>query len=800
MKNRIQKLKKSVISKACVTKNQDGVPLELLFRSDVRICVERGRLLTQSYKETEGEPEVIRRAKALAGILENMTLFIQEGELIVGCFSSSPNAVTIYPEINERVMEKGINNGFSGMLDEDGKKELIEICRYWHGKSMDDRVRAVLPEHLKGYVDYNSLNVGNIFSAAIGIPLPDHEKLLRMGLNGILNEINAGLKTLESAELDLHADEYFMQLHTLKAMQISCNAVIGYARRYSQKAEDLARKETDPERREELEKIAVICSRVPANPPETLHEALQSYFFSHLISRMIEFCGEGAGDRLDLIMYPFYKKDLEGGRINRDEARELVECLWIKIDEMGHMVPKEEHGRGGSTLFQNFVLGGVTSDGDDACNDFSLIMIDAAMTVRSPHTNLCLRYHSRINQEVVSKAIDCIRSGLGYPSIFNDACIIPYIVNRGIPIDTARNYTLPACIVWGLPGKCQRVSTSDAGHFSGGKCLELALNQGKDPFSGKELGHPTPDPLTFTDFEDVMQAFLKQVEFVSKKIARIDDIAQAVYSRYMHRPYTSVLIDGCIQKGRDAITWRDAAFPSIIMSGFIDVSDSLAAIKKFVFDDNILSMQEMLETLKNNFEGKEELRQRLINEVPKFGNDDDYADHIAREVHHRSQKVLEKIISYWGVPYSLEGSVAGAYYPWGRRVGAMAGGKKNRETFADGSLSPHSGMDRKGPTAVLSSVGKVTPVFPELLNQRFMPTFLEGENKKIFADYLSTWADLGCWHIQFNVVDDKVLLDAQTHPEKYSDMVVRVAGYSAYFVDLSVGQQDEIIKRVTQTL
>ena len=793
-------LKKKLISKATVVRKEPGVPAKLRYRPEVKLSLERGRLITQSYKETEGEPEVIRRAKALAKILESMTIWIQDGELIVGCFSSSPDSLPIYPEINESLPEEGINNGFRGMLDEDEKKELLEICSYWHGKSMNDRVRAILPEDLKDYVDFNSLSLANIFSGGLGLTVPDHEKLLRLGLNRLIEQIESRLDAVKNSMAELHPDDYIEQRQTLEAMSISCKAVVKYAERYAQKASEMAQCEPELQRRKELEKIAENCSWVPANPPRTLHEALQAWYFSHVILRLVEFCGHCCGDRLDQLMYPFYKKDIEEKKITREMAQELVECLWVKIEELGHLVPREAHGLGGNTLYQNLVLGGVTADGDDASNEFSLIILDAAIKIRSPQTQLVLRYHPKINPELVSKTIDCIKSGLGYPAIFNDSSIIPYVVNRGIPIEEARNYTLPGCIVWSIVGKCSRVATCNIGNFSLGKCLELALNQGKDPFTGEQLGYPTRDPKTFASPEDVMQALLKQVWFVADKMGKIDDITQVVYSHYMHRPYLSVLIDDCIEKGKDAITWRYAAFPSIIMYGTTDVVDSLAAIQKFVFDDKTLTMEEMLSALRNDFEGQEELRQRLINEAPKFGNDDDYVDHIAREVHHRTQKEMEKVMSYWGVPLSLEGSVAGGYFPWGRRVGAMPSGKKYRETFADGTISPYPGMDRNGPTAVIKSVGKVTPTFPELLNQRFLPQFLEGENKKLFADYIRTWADLGCWHIQFNVVDDEVLLDAQAHPEKYPDLVVRVAGYSAYFVDLSEGVQDEIIKRVAQSL
>lgn len=795
MMSRTQMLKDKVISKGCVVFKQEGAHAQIRYRPGVKICLERGRLVTQSYKETEGEPEILRRAKALAKVLENMTLWIQDGELIVGCFASSPNALHIYPDINESMLEDGINDYFVDMLDEEGKKELLEICQYWHGKSITDRIMASLPENVKGYVDVNGVNETARCTEGVGLPTPNHGKLLRVGLNGIIEEIERRLEKLEADTTGLPADDYIEQRHTLEAMKIACEAAIRYAQRYADKAKQMAESEPDATRRKELEKIAEICSWVPANPARTLREALQAWVFSHYINRSIEWQGQSCGDRFDVLFHPFYEADKKRGEITREKAQEMVECVMLKIEDMGRLTARGSVSPGGQ-LYQNIVIGGTDEEGEDASNEFTLIVIDAAMATRCPQTQLALRYHPRLNPEVISKAIDCMRSGLGYPSVFNDSTAIPYIVNRGIPLRDARNWTPASCVGWTIANKNMRTNLPNAGGISLGKCFELGLNQGKDPFNGKQLGCATPDPKTFTSLEDIWQAYLAQVHFVTDKITTIGNIAEATYARYLPRPYISSLLDGCIEKGKDAARWRYHEPPSILVTGFIDVADSLAAIKKFVFDDKVLSWEDMLAALSNNFEGQEELRQGLINEVPKFGNDDDYVDHIARDVHHRTEYELRKCTSYWEeLPYSFDGSIAGGYYQWGRMVGAMPSGKKYREPFADGTISPYPGMDRKGPTAVIKSMGKISMEFPELANQRFMPQFMEGENKRIFADYLRTWADLGNFHIQFNVVDNDTLLDAQAHPENYSDLVVRVAGYSAYFVELSKGVQDEIIKR-----
>jgi len=316
---------------------------------------------------------------------------------------------------------------------------------------------------------------------------------------------------------------------------------------------------------------------------------------------------------------------------------------------------------------------------------------------------------------------------------------------------------------------------------------------------GNQLGFETPDPGSFKSIEDVMDAFLTQFRFVAEKITRVDNLTREFFVQYMQRPFTSALVDGCIERGQDSVEWVYESQSLLLTAGNTNVADSIAAIKKFVFEDKVLTIGELVEALRTNFEGKEDLRQRLLNEAPKFGNDEDDVDLIMADVQHLTQKIIEEIPDYYGNPWSLDGSIAGGYFPWGRRAAASADGRKAKETFADAVASPMHGRDRNGPTAVIKSLGKVTPTWSHLTNQKFLPQFLEGENKGVFMSYLKTWADLGCSHIQFNVVDRDTLVDAQVEPEKYPYLAVRVAGYSAYFVDLSKGVQDDIIARANQT-
>lgn len=792
-----QQLKDTVIYKGTVIVEEEGKVEEREGWSEgAEVCLERARLITESYKQTEGEPEVLRRAKALAYILDSMTTYIRDGERIVGNFGSSPAGIPIFPELAVGWVDKIIK----GDLTKEQHKLWRDICNYWDGKCLYDRVDAVVPDSLKDYIESktnDSLCRANYRMGILHV-IPNWEKVLRVGLNGIISEIEERLKSLE-ADLIMHPSDYVERKNFYEAALIACRAVVRFANRFAQLAREMAEGEPDEKRAKELKEIAEICQWVPANPARTLHEAMQSFWFTFLVNGMIETRRQGLGVRLDQLLYPFYHKDVDEGRIAREQAQELMEFLLVKFEECGHFNAPSVTSTMGGTMFLVFTIGGLTPDGRDATNEFSFIMLDAAIEMKTIHTSYGLRYHSKINPELIDRTIDLLRTGIGYPAFFNDSVAIPMMVDRGIPLEDARDYCIPSCVNWGIVGKNCRNHRASEGVLNLGKCLELALNQGRDMFSGKQTGCPTPGPKTFTSVDDVENAYFEQVKFAGSKLSRICNLAQDFTVRYMQMPFTSALVDGCIERGRDLNAWTYCTFTKFVTAGNTNVADSLAAIKKFVFDERKLTMKELVDVLKTDFEGKEELRQMLINDAPKFGNDDDYVDNIMAELERRVYYVIGQYKNWWGQPYSLDGSIAGGYYPWGKRTAATPDGRKARDSFADAVLSPMAGRDHKGPTAVINSMGKVTPYWPQLTNQKFLPQFLQGDNKKMFAAYLKTWADLGNYHIQFNIVDREALLDAQVHPEKYRNLTIRVAGYSAYFVDLSKGVQDDIIARVSQS-
>jgi len=795
----IKGLKKNVVIKAVkgLYRGQERIDQDAGYRAEVKVCLERARLITQSYKETEGEPMITRRAKALKKILDGMTIYIQDKERLVGNMAADANSLPLYPELYWRWLEKALDNEYQHLLSDEGKKELKEINKYWVKLSVHGMERGLVPESYKIFTGYTPVSV---FSYTWDMVLPNYEKILKVGLKGIIEEAQDRLKEIRQ-DTDLDAREYLNQRRFLEAAIISLQATIDFAKRYAKLAREKASTEKRPDEKKRLEKLAEICDWVPENPARTMHEAMQCYFFIHLIVGFIELPSVGCGVRLDKIMYPYYKKDLDEGRITKAEALNLVESVWIKFEEMGFIHPPRLFGSaGGGLAWQNVTLGGVDADGKDASNDLSYMILEATKELHSVQPPLCFRYHDKIPRALVLKAIETIRSGVAQPAFFNDKMMVPYLLEKGMPLADARDYAISNCMSWVIPGKAM-VYRQGMGMFSFTNCMMLALNQGVDWLNGQKSGYPTPDPLTYKSIDDIIEATFQQFNFYMEKAVYINNIADALYQEYLPRPLISALSDECIQRGKDIRDYYYYHRNYVMPTGVNNVADSLAAIKKLVFEEKKVTMSQLLDALKKNFEGQEELRQMLLS-APKFGNDDDYVDSIAEKVHFRILEETRQYTTYYGYPYDTDGTNASVGYFLGFDVAATPEGRKAREPLHDGTVSPVQGRDRKGPSAVLKSVGKVDPLLSSnhLFNQRFAPQFLDGENREIFADYLKTWSDLGIHHIQFNVIDPDLLKDAQKHPEKHADLIVRVAGYSAYFVDLTKTLQDDIIARTEHAL
>ncbi len=799
MGSRVEELRDRVCVKAIkdVRRGFEVVEGGKAYRPRVKICLERARLLTESYKETGGGPTVLRRAKALSHILDNMTIYIQDRELLVGNVASDPYSMCTYPELYWRWLEKALNDGYKDMLDEEGKRELREINYYWRNRALQGKERDLLPESIKPYWYYK----GPIYWAHhFDTAAPDFEKILRAGLKGLIEEAQEQLKKLDS-DLTIHARDYLAQRNFLEATIIALEAGIRWAQRYAAEARELSLVEKDATRKKELEKIAEVCNWVPENPARTLHEAIQSSYFVHLVCNFIEQPVIGLGIRIDKTFYPFYKKDVEEGMINREHALELIKCLWVKLMEHGFLHPPMWTGVGGGGLaWQHVTIGGVDSEGRDVTNEMSYIVLDASRELQTIQPPIGLRYHDKTPRELILKAIDTLRSGVAQPAFFNDKVLVPMLMKQGIPLEDARDYAISECMGWIVCGKM--IYRTTAGYIFLPKLLELALNKGIDKSSGDQLGCSTPDPTTFTSVEQVLEAYLQQFKFFSEKLLYIGNVVDALTEEYLPRPFLSTCIDGCIRKREDCTKWSPYNRRSAVCVGANNVADSLAAMKKLVFEEKRVTMAELLDALKHNWEGREDLHHMFLHEAPKFGNDDDYVDQIAVEVHHRTGRELGKFITYPGVPATWDGSVVVSSYTFAHDTGATPDGRMDGEAFHDGTISPAQGQDVRGPTAVLRSVSKIDPLLScnHLLNQRWTPQFLEGKNRETFANYLKTWADLGIHHVQFNVINKERLLDAQKYPEKHTDLIIRVAGYAAYFIDLSRGLQNDIMRRTEQSL
>ena len=768
------------------------------YREGVKICLERARLITESYKQTEGQPMVLRRAKGLAHILENMTIYIQDKERIVGNFSSSPDALTTHPELYWRWLEKGVQPGkpYGSLLDDDGRKELGEISEYWEDKSVQGMEREIVPERVRPYWRFTGPILWGHFAES---GVPNFEKIFRIGLNGIMDEARSKISEIEE-DRELSPGEFIKQKNFLEAVIITLDSTVKWGKRYAKVAREMAESENDQYRKKELEQVSEICERVPGNPVQGVHDALQSFWFIHIIHHLIELVQNGCAVRLDQLLYPIYHKEREQGKITREEAQELLEFLWIKMEELGVLLmPLIGSGVAGNTLWQTITIGGVTEDGQDATNEISGIIVDACIAMHTIQPSLALRYHDKIDPDLILNSINLVRKGVGYPAFFNDKVIIPHLLGSGIQLKKARDYGIEACMRWTIPGEAMAYR-SIAGVMILPKCLELALNEGIDKVRGEQIGKKTPNPLNFESIDDVIEAFLDQVDFFAEKLVVFSNSTDFLYREYVPRPFLSALMDGCIEKGKDC---REYSFyhKSLIGDvGGIDVANSLAAIQKLVFEEGIISMKELLNLLRKSWDGKEDRRQLFLR-APKFGNDNDYVDEFARKVYYGISTVVAKYKNIYGLPYNFDGSSSSMYYGYSGLTGATPDGRRDGENFSDGTLSPFPGTDTKGPTAVLKSAGKIDPLMSHnhLLNQKFQPQHLDGKNKELFVSYLKTWADLGIHHVQFNVVDRETLINAQKHPEKHTDLIVRVAGYSAYFNDLDKALQDDIIRRTEQS-
>lgn len=764
-----------------------------------RISAERALLVTQFYKSAISREVTIpvQRALCFDYILKNKTICILPDELIVGERGPAPKATPTYPEINVHSMQdlEILHNRKKVHFQSDEKTRKIfsdEIIPYWKGITNRDRMMRLLP------LEWHQAYEAGIFTEFMEQRAPGHtvlgDKIYHKGMQDIIADIHKALEAIDHT----NDPQAFEKQEELKAMKISAGAIIFYALRHAEILDELAALETNSGRKKELEEMASICRWVPAHPPRTFHEALQYYWFVHLgvVIELNPWDSFNPG-RLDQHLYPFYRKELEEGTLTGERAIELLQAFWIKFNN--HPAPPKvgitAQESNTYTDFSLINLGGVRVDGSDAVNELTYIILDVIEEMRLLQPSSMVQVSKKSPDRFLHRAMKIIKTGFGQPSIFNTDAIVQELVRQGKSIEDARRGGASGCVESGAFGTESYILT---GYFNIPKVLEITLNNGVDPVSKKRIGITTGDPAGFTSFEELLDAFNRQMRhFIQIKIMG-SNMIEKIFALYMPAPFLSLLIDDCVSNGRDYNAGGARYNTNYIQGvGIGTITDCLTSLQHHVFDKKTISMQTMLSALHNNFVGYEELHYELIYNTPKYGNDDAYADENLVKVFEIYYDAINGRPSPRGGTYRINLLPTTCHVYFGSKINALPDGRRAKEPVSEG-VSPVQGADHQGPTSVIKSVAKMDHIRTggTLLNQKFTPSFFKDEGGIIkLSQLVRSYFRLDGHHIQFNVVSADTLRDAQKHPEKYRDLIVRVAGYSDYFNDLGVDLQNEIIRR-----
>ena len=807
----------------------------------------RAKLITESYKETEGEPIITRRAKAFAHILHNIPIIIRDNELIVGSSTIAPRGCQTFPEFSYEWLEAELDTVATRTADpfeiaEETKAELKEADKYWKGKTTSELATSYMaPEAIKA-IEHNIFTPGNYFYNGVGHVTVKYWEVLEIGFEGIMEKAQKELDGCSVGD-----GNYARKSHFLEAVILSCKAVIDYAGRYAKLAQEMAAQTSDPVRKQELFVIAENCSRVPAKGAQNFYEACQSFWFVQQLLQMESSGHSISPGRFDQYMYPYYKKDMEAGTITREFAQELMDCIWVKLNDLNKCRDAASaEGFAGYSLFQNLIAGGQNKEGEDVTNDLSIMCIQASMHVHLPAPSLSVRVWNGSPHEFLIKAAELTRTGIGLPAYYNDEVIIPALQNRGLSLEDAREYNIIGCVEPQKAGKTE--GWHDAAFFNMCRPLELVFSNGMD--KGEMVGIPTGDVTQMKTFDEFFDAYKKQMEYCISLLVNADNAIDVAHAERCPLPFLSCMIDDCLKEGK-SVQEGGAVYNFTGPQGFgiANMADGLFAIRKLVYEDKKVSMKELKEALAWNYDkgldaqsagdmtemimkamqkagrnvdastaegllktfmgmkpGEQKIQRfkeihDMIDEVPKFGNDIPEVDYFAREVAYTYSKPLQKYNNPRGGKFQAGLYPVSANVPLGGQTGATPDGRYAHTPVADG-VSPSAGKDVKGPTAAATSVSRLDHFIVSngtLFNQKFHPSALSGrEGLEKFVALIRGYFDQKGMHMQFNVVDRQTLLEAQEHPEKYKHLVVRVAGYSALFTTLSRSLQDDIIRRTEQ--
>ncbi|MHA1246394.1 MAG: glycyl radical protein [Candidatus Thorarchaeota archaeon] len=765
---------------------------QYILDAEPTISSERAKLFTEALKAHEDDPSPLRLAKAFAHVLDNITIRIEPDELIVGNMGPTPRSCQVFPEYSWTWIydeldrfDKRRTERFA--ISEEDRRVLREVFEYWKGKSIAEIANERMPlESIKA--SRAGLFTIGAPGTGIGHVIVNYRRVLSEGISGILEDIRRRKAATDDPD----------KKTVYEAMEIELEAVVRYAERFSRLAEQLAQSEKNPQRREELLEIARVCKRVPRLPAESFREALQSFWFIHLLVQTESNGHSISTGRFDQYMFPFYKRDIERGRLTKEDTLELLECLWVKFTSLIKL--RDEYysvAFAGHPMFQNLTIGGVDAEGNDACNELTELILRATGEIRVTQPTVSFRWHKGTPKRMKELVVDVVSKGLGMPGLFNDEIIIPMMIEKGVDPEEAWNYSILGCVEPIIEGKTD--ARPNIGYVNIPKILEITLNNGRDPRTGEQVGLQTGDPREFKSFDELWNAFERQMEHAIQLLTDADRVAAQIHVERKPTPFISALLDGCIESGK-TMQEGGAVYNSggIMGVGIGIVTDSLEMIRKHVFEQKTITMGTLLDALAKNFEGYEELRAMLDSDPSKYGNDIERVDLLARDVGRLFCQTIQKQQTTRNGPYHGALFSVSMYIPQGEVLGATPDGRYAGYMLSDG-VSPTQNRDVHGPTAAMKSVSTLDHGLcyeGTLYNMKFTPDiFATRAKREKFIGLIDGYFQLGGLHVQFNVVSREILEDAKIHPEKHRDLIVRVAGYSAYFIELDPFVQDEIIAR-----
>lgn len=765
----------------------------------VTICLDRARLITDFYSQPSMEPFMIRRAKSFAYVLDNKKIFIDEDSVLAGHLASRLHGTPLYPDmtawLRDDLEELDTRESDNLKFMPGEKEELRKIVKKWEGRAFGDLTAALADPDMDEMVNLGIFTKG-VSNKSTMNHAPFYDELVTKGYRFYIDQCKANIAGIEKMNIEQMEKRY-----TWEAMIIVMEAIIRFAHRYAKLAEVMAADCTDAERKTQLLTIAENCRDVPEHAPKNFHQAAQLVWFTHLALQMEYNSNDNCLGRFDQYMYPFYKQDLADG-VEEAFIADLVHEFKLKIAELWEVrTTRESIAYPGCPLWIHMMIGGVLPDGSDGCNDLTRLILHCMEDLQTKEPCVSFRYHDGVDEETFRLALAVARKGGSHPAFFNDGTNISHLLSLGHSLEDARNWGICGCIEPSVPGITD--FQSNAGYFNPSKVFEITLNNGVDPISGKQIGPKTGDVRTFTSVKQIMDAYEIQQDFFMNKFVELFDRIVSCHAWTAPTITGSCFTHGCIEKG--TVLQRRGAehrYSAVAITGIANIADSLAAIEECVFNKQYLSMGELMDLLETDFEGKENLRQLLINKAPKYGNDIEEVDCYAHWLSKLCNDQITKHTDGRDAKYTMVISTQSYNVVLGQLIGALPDGRKAYTALAD-NASPMIGMDVNGPTAVVKSLGRIDPLLAQsgvLVNQRFDPAIVKGEKGlEIIETVVKTYFDdQHGQHIQLNVVDDETLLAAQKDPQKYRNILVRVAGYSAYFVDLEKDIQDNIIARTLQ--